>query len=76
MLHQLDRTSIEALEDWTCGNFESELLVDEKMPYGFICDHPRLFHEFISPSYYRVVHLGTYVCRSAVQSHVMVYHEP
>jgi hypothetical protein len=36
--HQLNRTSIEALEDYKYGNFESELPTDQRTPYGSICN--------------------------------------
>jgi hypothetical protein len=73
--HQLDRTYIEALEDCICGNFESELSADERTPCGSICDLQHLPDGFRSGSCY-VVHLGTYLTCSTVESHVMLYHDP
>lgn len=72
--HQLDRTFIEALEDYRCGNFESELSTDERTPYGSICDLQHL-HEFRSTSCC-IVQLGTYLSCSNVESHVMMYCDP
>ena len=43
--HQLDRTYIEALEDYRCDNFGSGLSTDGRMPYGLFCDLHHLFHE-------------------------------
>jgi hypothetical protein len=73
--HQLDRTSIEAFEDYRCGNFEFELSTDERTPYGSICDLQHLLREFRSPSC-SVVQLGTYLSCSFLESHVMMYHDP
>jgi hypothetical protein len=73
--HQLDRTSIEALEDYRCGNFESELSTDERTLYGSICDLQHLLREFRSPSC-SVVQLDTYLSCSFLESHVMMYHDP
>jgi hypothetical protein len=72
--HQLDRTSFEALEDYRCGNFESELSADERTSYGSICDLRRLLHVFRSP-HCHVVHLGIFSC-STMESHVLLYHDP
>jgi hypothetical protein len=49
--HQLDRTFVEALEDYRCGNFESGMSTNERTPYGSICDLQHLFHEFRSSSF-------------------------
>lgn len=73
--HQLDRTSIEALEDCKCGNIESGLSTDERSPFGSICDLQHLLHELRSFSC-GVVHLGTYLSCSTVESHVMMYLDP
>ena len=70
--HQLDCTSIEALEDYKCGNFESVLSTDERTPSGSICGFQRL-HKFRSSC--SAMQLGTYLSCSTLESHVTLYHD-
>ena len=73
--HQMDWTFIEALEDYRCGNFGSELSTDGRMPYGSICSLLCLLHEFRSSSFCSV-RLGTYLSCSTTESLIMMYNDP